>query len=78
MINNFLANWPFMRILRLAIGLMIGFQAYQAGDKIAGFIAVLFLYQAISNTGCGLGGACVPARKSATKAIDPNEFEEIK
>jgi hypothetical protein len=78
--DTVLTNWHLMRWFRLGLGLFMGFQAIQVHDPLAGFIAIFFLYQAATNTGCcGVGGCAVPG-SSAGKIdkIEEVEYEEIK
>ena len=41
-----------MRWLRLSLGVFIGVQAFQTHDLLSGAIALFFLFQAVTNTGC--------------------------
>ncbi len=71
------SNWNFLRCFRLGLGLFIGSQAIAMQDGLSGFFAAFLLYQALANTGCGLGG-CAPVQKSAAVESDtPFTFEEI-
>ena len=72
-------GWNFMRLFRLGIGLFIGVQAIQTHDPISGFFSALFLFQALTNTGCcGLNGCAVPTTKSEQNMIVDADCEEIK
>jgi hypothetical protein len=78
-LQTLLTGWDFMRLFRLSIGLFIGFQAIQTHDSISGMFAALFLFQAITNTGCcGANGCAVPNAKDDQHKIEDIEFEEIK
>lgn len=73
------SNWHFMRWLRLGLGLFVGYQALVLHDAFAGIIAALFLFQAITNTGCcGAGGCAVPGKKVETKEANEITYEEVK
>jgi uncharacterized membrane protein HdeD (DUF308 family) len=62
--QTLLSSWNFMRLLRLAVGVLIGIQAFRTSDVFSGIIAIFFLFQAITNTGCcGSGGCAVPSKK---------------
>ena len=77
--QTLLTNWNFMRILRLGIGVYLAVQAIDTQSAFAGVVAVFFLFQAITNTGCcGSNGCAVPVKKSNTDKIDEVDFEEIK
>ena len=78
--QNFLAgllsNWHLMRWLRLAVGLFLSWQMIQKPDVFTGLITGVFLFQAITNTGCcGASGCAVPdkANKAATKQNNTNK-----
>lgn len=73
-------NWHFMRWLRLILGGFIAIQAIQNNDLVPGLIGAIFLYQAITNTGCcGANGCAVtPTKKTEEIKIKDIEFEEIK
>ncbi len=73
-----LAPWSFMRWLRLVLGLFIIYQAFTLHDTLAGLIGSLFLFQAISNTGC-CGTACaIPTASKEETTSNDVTFEEIK
>lgn len=72
-------DWHFMRWLLLGLGVFIAIQAIQTQDKLSGFIAAFFLFQAVTNTGCcGSNGCSVPTSKNHSEKIDDVKFEEIK
>lgn len=78
-LQTLLTGWNFMRWLRLILGLTISFQAIQSHDMMLGFIAVVFLFQTATNTGCcGSGGCQVPSSKPMNQKTEDVEFEEIK
>lgn len=83
--QNFLAgllsNWHFMRWLRLAVGLFLIWQMIQKPEIFTGLIAGVFLFQAITNTGCcGASGCPVPGKENKTSSVEGEEvaYEEIK
>ncbi|MCZ8217591.1 MAG: hypothetical protein O9262_15210 [Cyclobacteriaceae bacterium] len=77
--QGLLSNWHFMRWLRLILGLFIGYQAYAAHDAFAGIIAALFLFQAVTNTGCcGASGCAVPTKKPDEGNAEAFSYEEVK
>jgi hypothetical protein len=47
-----------MRLFRLGLGIAIAIQAFRMNDLVAGFIAAIFLFQALSNTGCCRSSGC--------------------
>ena len=77
--QTLLTNWNFMRFLRLGIGIYIAIQAIETQSAFAGLVAVFFLFQAITNTGCcGSNGCAVPIKKSNPDKTEEVDFEEIK
>lgn len=72
-------NWNFMRFLRLGLGIYIAIQAVETLSILSGIVAVFFLFQAITNTGCcGSNGCAVPLKKGNSDKTEEVEFEEIK
>lgn len=72
-------NWNFMRLLRLGLGIYIAVQAVETLSIFSGVVAVFFIFQAITNTGCcGSNGCAVPIKKSNPDQAEEVKFEEIK
>jgi hypothetical protein len=72
-------NWNFMRFLRLGLGIYITVQAVETLSILSGVVAVFFLFQAITNTGCcGSNGCALPTNKSNSTKTEEVKFEEIK
>ena len=72
-------NWNFMRFLRLGLGIYIAIQAIETLSILSGIVAVFFLFQAITNTGCcGTKSCAVPINKSNSDKTEEVEYEEIK
>ena len=72
-------GWNLMRWLRLALGSFMAYQAILLHDTMAGMIAVFFLFQALTNTGCcGSQGCAAPVRNTKDGATEDVQFEEIK
>lgn len=77
--ETLLTDWNFMRILRLVLGIYIAIQAIETLSLLSGIVAVFFLFQAITNTGCcGSNGCEIPQKKSNGKKIEEVEYEEVK
>lgn len=77
--ETLLKNWDFMRLLRLGLGIYIAIQAIETLSLLSGIVAVFFLFQAITNTGCcGSNGCEIPQKKNNTNKIEEVEYEEIK
>ena len=76
--ETFFSNWNFMRLVRLALGIVAGIQAIEFHDTLLGFLSVFLLFQSLTNTGCcGSAGCAVPRSKKVEKDQEI-QFEEIK
>lgn len=77
--QTLLTGWNFMRWLRLLIGVFIAVQAIQTQEIFYGFMAAVFLFQALTNTGCcGANGCAVPTKKQDLYKIEAVDSEAIK
>lgn len=80
--QRILTNWSPRRWFVLAIGLFFAIQALIFSDGLIAVLGAFFLFQAATNTGCMLSGACgVPTadRVNPESADISNvEFTEIK
>jgi len=77
--QTLVTNWNFMRFLRLGIGIYIAVQAIETQSVFSGIVAVFFIYQAVTNSGCcGTNGCAVPIKKSNPDKTEDVDFEEIK
>lgn len=66
-------DWHIMRLVRLGIALVLGFQAWQVHDGWLALLSGLFLLQAATNQGCcGTGGCAVNPRQSTSTRHVPN------
>ncbi len=73
------SGWHFMRWLRLGLGLYLLIQTIQHHDWMSGVLSAVFLFQAISNTGCCGANTCYkPTSNTDTHNIQDITFEEIK
>ncbi|MDO5636891.1 MAG: hypothetical protein Q4G18_06535 [Myroides sp.] len=76
--KNYLRNWNFMRVLRLALGIFIIVQGIQANQWMFVALGGLFSLMALLNIGCcGAAGCNTPVSKS-NKKVEDITFEEIK
>jgi len=74
--QTLLTDWNFMRVLRLGLGIYIAIQAVQTLSILSGVIAIFFLFQAVTNTGCcGSNGCAVPIKKNRTDKTEETEFK---
>ena len=73
-----LQGWNFMRILRLALGIIIATQGIVAGETLTVILGLLFATMSIVNIGCcGTNGCAVnPGRSNKNKTKDIN-YEEV-
>lgn len=77
--ETLLTGWNFMRFLRLGLGIYITIQAVETHSIFSGVVAIFFLFQAITNTGCcGSNGCSVPINKIKSDKIEEVDYEEIK
>ena len=77
--ETFLSDWHFMRFLRLGLGIYVAVQGIETQSIFSGIVAIFFLFQAITNTGCcGSSSCAVPTKKNNSNTIEDVEFEEIK
>lgn len=64
--SQLLKGWDFVRILRLVIGLAVGYNGILEQDYLLMFLGGVLLFQSVANTGCGFGS-------SGSCDIDPNK-----
>jgi hypothetical protein len=77
--KNILANWNFMRALRLVLGVIIIVQGVQASEWMYAIAGILLSGMAIANIGCcGVGGCNVPFKKVNSNVSNQEiNYEEI-
>jgi hypothetical protein len=75
--QNILANWHFMRILRVFIAGIIIIQSVVAKDVLIGLFGVLILSMAVFNIGCCSGGACYTNYKKDIQPTKDISYEEL-
>lgn len=70
-----------MRIMRLALGIWIAVVAVKELDWITGLLAVFFLYQAVTDTGCCSSAGCRPRPQrnapATGEAAEPIDYEIV-
>ena len=73
-----LNGWNLMRILRLGLGIVIGFEAVKNSDALLGVFGIILLTQSVFNVGCCAAGACYV--KPTNNKVNDKEisYEEIK
>ena len=78
--NRIIKNWNAMRLVRLALSLMVLYQALLGYDVFLGIIGGFVFGQTVLNLGCCNSSGCSihsMQRKSVTETENIN-FEEIK
>ncbi len=62
MTSTLFTDWSIMRIVRLAFGIIIIFQALDVGNYWLMIPGGIFLVLAIFNAGCGANGCAMPTK----------------
>lgn len=76
--KNYFKNWNFMRMLRLALGILIIVQGIMANEWLLVGVGGLFSLIPLMNMGCcGVSGCSTPAPRSNKKTKDIT-YEEIR
>lgn len=66
--NTLLRGWNFMRVLRLALGIIITVQGIVTREWLLAVMGILFSLMPVLNIGCcGASGCNIPASKSNKK-----------
>lgn len=77
--ENITKNWGIMRVARLLIGAYIIWDAFKQQTPIWALLGAFFIYQAVMNTGCGMGGCNIQQNvEKPTSKIENVDFEEVK
>jgi hypothetical protein len=76
-------NWNFVRFLRLGLGVWILVMAIQSRDWPIGLLSGLFIWMAVTNTGCCGANGCaapnnMPRRRDGPVSMDNEGIQEIK
>ena len=75
--SGILANWNFMRFVRLALGIAIIVQSVMAKDWVMAVMGILFTSMPVFNIGCcATGGCSVPFNNNKEKTKDIS-YEEV-
>lgn len=66
-------GWSFIRLLRLAIGVAVGYSGFLEQDYLLIVLSGFLVFQSVANTGCGTGsfGSCEikPAQKQTKNGL---------
>lgn len=73
------SEWNAMRALRLLMGVFIGLNAIMMHDALSGLLCGIFLFQALTNTGCCCTRSCsIPLLKNNIQVETETMLEETK
>ncbi len=76
--RNYLMNWNFMRVLRLAVGIFIMVQGIMAKEWLLVGLGGLFSLMPLLNMGCcGVSGCNTPVPQN-NKKIEDITYEEVR
>lgn len=76
--KNYLRNWNFMRVFRLALGVIVMVQGIMANEWLMAGLGGLFALMPLMNVGCcGVNGCNTPIAKSRTKSEEIT-YEEVR
>ncbi len=71
-------NWNTMRWIRLGVGIFMVIQAIQFRDSLSAMIAIILLFQALTNTGCcGVTGCSTTLINHHSDGKSEIEYEEV-
>ncbi|MEN5232592.1 hypothetical protein [Sphingobacterium faecium] len=75
--KKYLRNWNFMRVLRLALGILVVVQGIQTKEWLLVGFGILFSLMPLINIGCcGASGCNIPVSKS-NKKVEDITYEEV-
>lgn len=76
--DNLFKNWNFVRLLRLAMGVFLGVEAFQSGMWILVAVGAVFVVMPLLNIGCCAIGNCSVPKRNSKSGSDDVRYEEIK
>lgn len=77
--KGILANWNFIRIFRLLLGLAVIAEGIRSHEMLYALAGGLLTFMAFTNTGCcGPAGCSIQPPQQKTNAVTDVEFEEVK
>lgn len=76
--KNYLRNWNFMRVLRLALGIFIIVQGVQTKEWVFVALGGLFSLMPLLNMGCCGASGCNTAISKSHEKTEDITYEEIK
>ncbi|EEI94323.1 hypothetical protein HMPREF0765_0064 [Sphingobacterium spiritivorum ATCC 33300] len=77
--QSILNGWNLMRIVRLALGLLVMVQGFQANEWLLVALGALFSLMPLFNIGCcGASGCNTPVSRRSSKKIEDTTYEEVR
>ncbi|HUH25615.1 MAG TPA: hypothetical protein VLY87_03245 [Flavobacterium sp.] len=76
--KNYIRNWNFMRVLRLALGIFIIVQGIQANQWLFVAVGGLFSLTSILNIGCCGTSGCSTSAPKSNKKMEDITYEEVR
>lgn len=76
--QSILNGWNLMRIVRLALGIIVMVQGFQANEWLLVALGALFSLMPLFNIGCcGVSGCNTPVSRRGNKKIEDTTYEEV-
>jgi hypothetical protein len=75
--HTIFSNWNFMRLIRLALGIVIIVQSIVIKDWAVGLLGIFFTSLPIFNIGCCSTGGCYTTPKKITESNKDVVYEEV-
>ncbi|NGF57787.1 hypothetical protein G5B00_14810 [Parapedobacter sp. SGR-10] len=76
--KNYLKNWNFIRLLRLALGIFITVQGIMAKEWLLVGLGGLFSLMPLMNIGCCGVSGCNTSIPKSNKKIEDISYEEVR
>ena len=76
--QSILNGWNFMRVVRIALGILIIVQGFQANEWLLVALGALFFLMTLLNIGCcGTSGCYAPVSRRSSKKMEDTIYEEV-
>lgn len=76
--KNYLKNWNFIRVLRLAVGVFIIVQGSMANEWLLVGLGAMFSLMPIMNWGCCGAATCSTTPQKRNKKTEEITYEEVR
>jgi len=73
-----LKHWNWIRLVRLALTIIVGVEAYRSGEVVFYIIGSVLLVQSLFGGTCGVNSSCAASNESDNQSLDSVKYEEIK